>query len=185
MEYPNLGAPNISNSMAFVSLAPLTSAPVWFCSREIRKPGSHLKDGPLVHPDPKPAVSLDFSTNTSAVLSSQASHPLRGKTRLAKWYAPYSVRPTFSIAAPQHPIDPALTSHPFRIYLTSIPGRGQIPPPPRNSPSYRPPRPKVPIQLRRIPVAAPEDSVSTVCRPLLLRLRRCQRQRARLPRSIT
>lgn len=60
----------------------------------------------------------------------------QGKTRLAKWYAPYTDEEKVKLKGE------ASQSHPIR-YLA----HPNIPPGP---PTHRPPRPKIPIQLRRV-----------------------------------
>ena len=96
----------------------------------------------------------------------------QGKTRLAKWYAPYTDEEKVKLKGEvrQHPT----------LYRTpaDMPG----------PPTHRPSRPEVPVQLRRVPLSPfilvqssfltscptesfqHEDRVQAVCRPLLLRL---------------
>lgn len=113
----------------------------------------------------------------------------RGKTRLAKWYAPYSVShseahqflllfpflsqhrsisATDTLTARKQPID----------QLTNIRGRGnktgrrENKTQRRSPPPHRAPRPKTPIQLRRVPRL--KDRVSALRRVILLCVRRRQ-----------
>ena len=134
----------------------------------------------------------------------------RGKTRLAKWYAPYNdeekvklkgevrllicfprsrtdVRgepstgatyiPSHDLASqpPQRTLSKDCTNvHQILLRLTPLIFPG---PPP-----HRPARSEISIQLRRIQ-AQHKDCLPPLCWPLLLRLRRRQRQRTRLPGS--
>jgi len=49
------------------------------------------QDGSVFHPHPKPTVSHE--ENYALAKLTYLTTGSRGKTRLAKWYAPYSVRP--------------------------------------------------------------------------------------------
>lgn len=99
----------------------------------------------------------------------------QGKTRLAKYYNAYSDDEKIKLKGEvlYIPVPIPLSHIPFKIlyspqiaHLTSHKG-----PPPSS-----PPRPKIPIQLRRVP--QPQDRLPAVRRPLLLRLRGRKRQRA-------
>lgn len=115
----------------------------------------------------------------------------QGKTRLAKWYAPYTDEEKVKLKGE------VTTSIILCLSVPWTPSHRLPGPPP-----HRPARPKVPVQLRRVPFgtqlldldlplpapSSPEpvlykDCVPPLRRALLLCLRRRQRQRARLPRS--
>lgn len=118
----------------------------------------------------------------------------QGKTRLAKWYAPYTDEEKVKLKGEVR--DATLARLPIYPVLTA----NETSPGP---PPDRPARPKIPVQLRRVPLCAqqlrldlsprptaraPEsvldqDRLPAVRGPVLLRLRRRQRQRARVPRG--
>ena len=70
----------------------------------------------------------------------------RGKTRLAKWYSPYSVRP------PPLPFNPGSSPQEADALPRLTSGRRKDPPQRRSTPADRATGPKAPIQLRRVPI---------------------------------
>lgn len=125
----------------------------------------------------------------------------QGKTRLAKWYAPYTDEEKVKLKGEVSRFSSYCSLSIFgseslmeRAHTESHGSTGPSP--------HRPPRPEVPVQLCRVSLRAHlnfnfsprpascatesvlyQDRLQTLCRPLLLRLRRRQRQRARVPRS--
>ena len=93
----------------------------------------------------------------------------RGKTRLAKWYAPYNDEEKIKLKGEVYlPPFPFHLPFPTNLLLSSLlqsPSNVSSGPPPR-----RPPRSKIPIQFRR--VQTKQNRLQTLRRPLLLRLRR-------------
>jgi hypothetical protein len=94
----------------------------------------------------------------------------RGKTRLAKWYAPYNDEEKIKLKG-EVCIPYNLLPFAPNAFLSSLAD------PALTIPSGPPPcstaRPKIPIKLRRIPQQ--QDCLSALRRPLLLRMRRRKR----------
>lgn len=132
-------------------------------------------NGALIHPDPKPSVRIPLPNSPGPLLTNpQRQNSSRKMVRTLQRKPP---------SLPTHPpLTPPQDEEKIKL-------KGEVPPPPSppppnptlshqnppGPPPHRPPRPKAPIKLRRIPL--PKNSLPPLRRPLLLRLRRRQRQR--------